>query len=291
MTPAHPTPASSATRDRSDKMFYVLGPCVIESGPTTLEIASEVARQTRPHRCYFKASFDKANRTRLDAFRGLGLSMGLQILGEAREASQLPVITDVHECWQVEKVAPHVDALQVPAFLCRQSSLLLEVGSCGLPVLIKKGQFLSATDMRHVADKVLSAGAPELWLCERGSTQAGKDLYVDMRNLCILREIANDTGARVVYDATHSVQHPGLCHGTGGHREYVLPLLRAAVAVGIDGVFAELHPAPETALCDADCQWPLSRLPELLQHTEVLDKARRALEVRGTGQVPNRQEA
>jgi len=252
-------------------LFLIAGPCVIESQDFAIETAKrikEIAEQVGLHVIY-KSSFDKANRTSISSFRGPQIDEGLDILAEVREVTGLPVLTDVHSAEQVEKVANVVDVLQTPAFLCRQTDLIQAVGACGKPVNIKKGQFLSPPEMKNVAEKALNAGGDgNVMVCERGASFGYNNLVVDMRSLSQMRE----TNCPVVFDATHSVQLPG-GQGTksGGQREFVPTLARAAVAVGISGLFMETHPNPDKALSDGPNAWPLDKLAGLLTHLKQLD--------------------
>ncbi len=215
----------------------------------------------------FKASFDKANRSNVKSYRGPGLEEGVHILGEVRKLG-IPVLTDIHESWQAEKVAPHVDILQIPAFLCRQTDLLLEAGKTGRVVNIKKGQFVSPNDFANAAEKVASTGNDKIILTERGSSFGYNNLVVDMRGLAIMA----DSGYPVVFDGTHSVQLPGAAgNGSGGQPQFIGPLARAAVAVGIAGLFLEVHEAPERALSDGANALKLALLPELLNRLRRID--------------------
>jgi 2-dehydro-3-deoxyphosphooctonate aldolase (KDO 8-P synthase) len=258
--------------------LLVAGPCVIEGDNVMLGVAEELARlQSRlglP--ICFKASFDKANRARLAAARGPGLEAGLRGLERVRSASGLPVLTDVHETTQVSATAQVADALQVPAFLSRQTDLLAAVGASGLPVNVKKGQWMAPETMAGAVEKVRSSGCTDLAVTERGTFFGYGDLVVDMRNFTRLREA---TGATVLFDATHAVQQPGLgvAGASGGAREQVPALLAAAAAAGADGFFLETHPDPARALSDGATQWPLDGLEELLERTlEIWHAGRRA---------------
>ncbi len=221
-----------------------------------------------------KASFDKANRSRLSAARGPGLQEGLRALERARTESGLPVLTDIHDPQQALPVAQVADALQIPAFLCRQTDLLIAAGRSGKPVNVKKGQWLDPEAMRGAVEKVRSAGAPEVAVTERGTFFGYGDLVVDMRNFSRLRSA---TGAPVIFDATHSVQQPGQgdAGSSGGQREFIPTLLAAAAAAGADGFFLETHPDPSAALSDSATQWPLERLAELVGQTlDIWGRAR-----------------
>jgi 2-dehydro-3-deoxyphosphooctonate aldolase (KDO 8-P synthase) len=245
-------------------LLVMSGPCVAESEALCLAIAAELkAVCARLGLGYvFKASYDKANRTSGGSFRGQGLEGGLAILRAVKQAHGVPIVTDVHEVAQVEAVAEVADILQIPAFLCRQTDLLLAAGRTGKVVNIKKGQFCAPGDMRHAVDKVRSTGNPRVLLTERGTTFGYHNLVVDMRALPIMR----GHGVPVIFDATHSVQLPGGQGGaSGGQREFVAPLLRAACAVGLDGLFLESHPNPAAALSDGPNSIPLAEMAELLR--------------------------
>jgi 2-dehydro-3-deoxyphosphooctonate aldolase (KDO 8-P synthase) len=240
----------------------------VEDDDTMLRIAERVASVGLRNdlAVCFKASFDKANRARIDAPRGPGLDAGLRSLERVRDATGLPVLTDVHDVAQVAAVASTVDALQIPAFLCRQTDLLVAAGRSGKPVNIKKGQWMQADGMVGAVEKVRSGGAREIAVTERGTFFGYGDLVVDHRNFALLREA---TGCPALYDATHSVQQPGRATGgaSGGLREHIPALLAAAAAAGADGFFLETHPDPDRALSDAATQWPLDRLEYLMERT------------------------
>ncbi len=246
------------------------GPCVIES----LDLCREVAAKAKadcdalglPY--VFKASFDKANRTSSGSFRGEGLTKGLEVLAAIKAEFGVPVVTDIHETWQVAPVAEVADILQIPAFLSRQTDLLLAAGESGRVVNVKKGQFLAPWDMKNVVEKIYGTGNKNLLLCERGASFGYNTLVVDMRSLPIMRAL----GCPVVFDATHSVQQPG-GQGTtsGGQREFIPPLLRAAVAAGVDALFLEVHPDPAHALSDAATMLPLDKLRGLLETAKAID--------------------
>ena len=251
-------------------LFLIAGPCVIESEGLVLEIAGTIKEITEalgiPY--VFKASYDKANRTSSKSFRGPGLEQGLRILEKVRAELNLPVLTDVHEDTPLDEVAAVVDVLQTPAFLCRQTNFIQAVARQGRPVNIKKGQFLAPWDMQNVVQKAREAGNDQIMVCERGVSFGYNTLVSDMRGLAIMR----DTGCPVVYDATHSVQQPGgQGASSGGQREFVPVLARAAVASGIAGLFMETHPNPEQALSDGPNSWPLGRLRELLETLQQID--------------------
>jgi 2-dehydro-3-deoxyphosphooctonate aldolase (KDO 8-P synthase) len=251
-------------------LFLIAGPCVIESETLVHEVAGRLAEITAALSMplVFKASFDKANRSSGTSFRGPGLQQGLKVLQSVQRQFRLPVLTDVHEDTPIEEVAAVVDVLQTPAFLCRQTNFILRVAGAGRPVNIKKGQFLSPWEMQNVVDKARSAGNAQIMVCERGASFGYQNLVSDMRSLAIMRS----TGAPVVFDATHSVQLPGAQGGSsGGQREFVPVLARAAVAAGVAGVFMETHPRPEQALSDGPNAWPLGRMASLLETLQRLD--------------------
>ena len=243
--------------------FLIAGPCVIESEQLVLETAGMMKEITTelgiPY--IFKASFDKANRTSSSSYRGPGMEEGLRILQQVKTQLGLPVITDVHEDTPLDEVAAVVDVMQTPAFLCRQTNFIQNVARCGLPVNIKKGQFLAPWDMVNVVNKARETGNEHIMVCERGVSFGYNNLVSDMRALAVMRE----TGCPVVFDATHSVQLPGGQGGSsGGQREHVPVLARAALAVGIAGLFMETHPNPEKALSDGPNSWPLQKMKTLL---------------------------
>jgi 2-dehydro-3-deoxyphosphooctonate aldolase (KDO 8-P synthase) len=256
--------------------FLIAGPCVIEGGDMLARVADVLARIERDLGIpvCLKASFDKANRSRLAAGRGPGIDEGLRALERARASSGLPVLTDIHEVQHAGAVAEVVDVLQIPAFLCRQTDLLIAAGRTGKPVNVKKGQWMPPEGMRGAVEKVRSSGASEVAVTERGTFFGYGDLVVDMRNFARLRQA---TGAAVIFDATHSVQQPGQgeAGASGGQREFIPPLLAAAAAAGADGFFLETHPDPERALSDAATQWPLNQMAELVGQTlEIWGRAR-----------------
>ena len=251
--------------------FLIAGPCVIESMQLQLDTAGTLKEITGELGIpfIFKSSFDKANRTSGSAFRGPGLDEGLKVLDEVKRQLQVPVLTDVHEYTPMDEVAAVVDVLQTPAFLCRQTDFIQKVASAGRPVNIKKGQFLSPWEMKHVADKALATGNRDIMVCERGASFGYNNLVSDMRSLAVMR----DTGCPVVFDATHSVQLPGGAGGkSGGQREFVPVLSRAAMAVGISGIFMETHPRPEEALSDGPNAWPLPKMRALLETLMAIDE-------------------
>jgi 2-dehydro-3-deoxyphosphooctonate aldolase (KDO 8-P synthase) len=252
--------------------FLIAGPCVIESEALVLDVAGRLKEMTDrlgiPF--IFKASFDKANRSSRDSFRGPGLDAGLKALSQVRERIGVPVLTDVHEDTPLGEVAAVVDVLQTPAFLCRQTNFIVAACSQGKPVNIKKGQFLSPWEMQNVVDKARSTGNAQIMVCERGFSFGYNNLVSDMRALAIMR----DTGCPVVFDATHSVQLPGGKGSvSGGQREFVPVLARAAIAAGVAGIFMETHPDPAKALSDGPNAWPLDRMASLLATLKELDAA------------------
>ena len=256
-------------------LFLIAGPCVIESAALVQEVAGQLREITRALKVpfIFKASFDKANRSSAKSFRGPGVAAGLKILESVRREFGCPVLTDVHEDTPIEEVASVVDVLQTPAFLCRQTNFILRVCAAGRPVNIKKGQFLSPWEMSNVVEKARSTGNPSIMVCERGFSFGYNNLITDMRALAIMRA----TGCPVVFDATHSVQLPGgQGASSGGQREFVPVLARAAVAAGVAGLFMETHPRPEQALSDGPNAWPLSRVASLLATLVELDRIAKA---------------
>jgi len=230
----------------------------------------------RQRRIVFKASWDKANRTQLDAFRGPGLQEGLRLLERVRAETELEVLTDVHRPEDVAAVAEVADLVQVPAFLCRQTDLIVAVASCGRPMLLKKGQFLSPGDLGFVYEKAVRSGAASVWLTERGTSFGYGDLVVDMRGLVTLRALAQRPTDGVVFDATHSLQRPGQGGETGGDRRFLGALARAAVAVGVDALFAEVHPDPEHAASDRATQLPLDAADDFVAKLSAFDEACRS---------------
>jgi 2-dehydro-3-deoxyphosphooctonate aldolase (KDO 8-P synthase) len=260
----------------SGQLFLIAGPCVIESEAHALKMAEAIAQVARAKNLpyIFKASYDKANRTSIKSFRGPGLEVGLRILRKIAEKVKIPVLTDVHEAADVPRVAEAVDVLQIPAFLCRQTDLLLAAGKSGRAVNIKKGQFLSPWDMRHAVEKVREAGGERVFLTERGASFGYNNLVVDMRSLAIMRKFAP-----VVFDATHSVQLPSASTNgesptvSGGQPEFIPLLLRAAVAAGVDGVFMEVHDNPACAKSDGANALDLKLLPQVLDQLMALQRA------------------
>ncbi|MCO6411116.1 MAG: 3-deoxy-8-phosphooctulonate synthase [Thiogranum sp.] len=252
--------------------FLIAGPCVIESEELALSTASDLKQITAELGIPFiyKSSFDKANRSSGTSFRGPGMEAGLQILQKVKDQLGVPVLTDVHEDTPLDEVASVVDVLQTPAFLCRQTNFIQNVARTGKPVNIKKGQFLAPWDMKNVVDKARAVGNDQIMVCERGVSFGYNNLVSDMRSLAAMR----DTGAPVVFDATHSVQLPGgQGSASGGQREYVPVLARAAIAAGVSGLFMETHPNPEKALSDGPNAWPLAQMKELLELLQLLDRA------------------
>jgi 2-dehydro-3-deoxyphosphooctonate aldolase (KDO 8-P synthase) len=252
--------------------FLIAGPCVVESESLVLDVAGRLKEMTGALGIpfVFKASYDKANRSSRASFRGHGLEAGLKALAKVREQIGVPVLTDVHEDSPLGEVAAVVDVLQTPAFLCRQTNFIVGVCSQGKPVNIKKGQFLSPWEMQNVVDKARSTGNGEIMVCERGFSFGYNNLVSDMRSLAVMRT----TGCPVVFDATHSVQLPGgKGDASGGQREFIPVLARAAVAAGIAGLFMETHPDPAKALSDGPNAWPLGRMAALLATLKELDQA------------------
>jgi len=256
--------------DLEHPLLIIAGPCVIESRQLALDVAGKLKEITDnlgiPY--IFKSSFDKANRTSVDSYRGPGLEQGLKILSSVRDQIHVPVLTDIHEYTPLSEVAAVVDVLQTPAMLCRQTDFIQKVAALGKPVNLKKGQFLAPWDMFHVVQKARATGNHQLMVCERGACFGYNNLVSDMRSLIIMRQ----TGCPVIFDATHSVQLPG---GAGtqssGQSEFVAPLARAAVAAGICGIFMETHPKPSAALSDGPNSVPLQQMPLLLEQLKMLD--------------------
>jgi len=251
--------------------FLIAGPCVIESEEMTMRTAEalKVISEELGIFLIYKSSFDKANRSSASSYRGPGIEEGLRILEKARTTYDVPVITDVHEDTPLDEVASVVSVLQTPAFLCRQTNFIQNVARLGLPVNIKKGQFLAPWDMRHVVEKAEGTGNSQIMVCERGASFGYNNLVSDMRAIPVLRQ----TGCPVVFDATHSVQLPGgQGEKSGGQREMVPTLAKAAIAAGVQGVFMETHPDPEQALSDGPNSWPLDQLAELLKLLREIDR-------------------
>lgn len=250
--------------------FLIAGPCVIESEQFAIDTAAELTEITKALNIPFiyKSSFDKANRTSVNSFRGVGVEKGLQILASVKKTCQVPVLTDVHEDTPLEEVATVIDVLQTPAFLCRQTNYMQRVAQLGLPVNIKKGQFLSPWEMKHVVEKVKRTGNENIMVCERGASFGYNNLVSDMRSLAVMRE----TQCPVVFDATHSVQLPGGGDGkSSGQRQFVPVLARAAIAAGVAGLFMETHPNPDQAPSDGPNMWPLGQLRQLLESLKAID--------------------
>lgn len=256
-------------------LFVLAGPCVVESEQMALDTAGILKEITSNLNINFiyKSSIAKANRTSHLSYQGLGFTKALQILAKVKQQIKVPIITDVHEDTPIAEVAAVVDILQIPAFLCRQTNFVQKVAAYKLPVNIKKGQFLAPWDMKHVVAKAREVGNEQIMVCERGVSFGYNNLISDMRSLAIMQ----DTGCPVIFDATHSVQLPGgqgIC--SGGQREFVPVLAKAAVAVGVAGVFMETHPYPEQALCDGANSWPLAQMPELLAKLQQIDQVVKA---------------
>ena len=252
--------------------FLIAGPCVVESEQLQVDVAGQLKEITGALGIpfIFKSSFDKANRTSMSSFRGPGMEEGLRVLAEVKRQLGVPVLTDVHEYTPMDEVASVVDVLQTPAFLVRQTDFITKVCAAGKPVNIKKGQFLSPWDMKPVVEKAKSTGNQQIMVCERGASFGYNNLVSDMRSLAVMRE----TGCPVVFDATHSVQLPGgQGSSSGGQREFVPVLARAAIAVGVSGVFMETHPDPSKALSDGPNAWPLGKMRALLETMKELDAA------------------
>ena len=252
-------------------LFLIAGPCVVESEEMAMDSAGKLKEITRKLGIPFiyKSSYDKANRTSHTSYRGPGIEKGLEILGKVKNKIGVPVLTDVHEDSPLNEVASVVDVLQTPAFLCRQTNFIQNVARQGLPVNIKKGQFLAPWDMGNVVDKARATGNEQIMVCERGTSFGYNYLVSDMRALVVMRE----TGCPVVFDATHSVQMPGgQGNRSGGQREFIPTLARAAVAVGVAGLFMETHPQPEKALSDGPNSWPLDKMAELLETLKEIDE-------------------
>ena len=265
--------------------FLIAGPDTLESEGLAVDTAGRLAEITRslgiPY--IFKGSFDKANRSSHESYRGPGVEEGLRILAEVQTQAGVPVLTDVHEDTPLGEVASVVDVIQTPAFLCRQTNFMQAVARQGKPVNVKKGQFMAPHDMANVANKMRAVGNEQLLLCERGYSFGYHNLVVDMRGLAIMRS----SGCPVVFDATHSVQLPGgQGHSSGGEREFIPVLARAAVGAGVSGVFMETHPDPDNALCDGPNSWPLALMPALLQSLKAIDDA-----VKGAGLIETTQGA
>jgi len=257
--------------DSSKPFTLIAGPCAIENEKMVLETAEKIKDicDKLGINYIFKSSFDKANRSSIYSNRGVGLEDGLAILKKVRDSLNIPIITDVHESWQCGPVGEIVDVIQIPAFLCRQSDLLAAAAKTGKAINVKKGQFLAPWDMGNVVKKLEESGSTKIMLCERGTTFGYNNLVVDMTSLIEMRKF----GYPIVFDATHSVQKPGgQGHSTGGNREYVPPLMRAAVAVGVDAIFAEVHPDPDHAISDGPNQLRLDQFESILSSALNIDK-------------------
>lgn len=252
-------------------LFLIAGPCVIESEHMALATAEQLKKISEELNIplIYKSSFDKANRTSSSSYRGPGMAEGLRILQKVKDQLDLPLLTDVHEDSPLDEIAEVVDVLQTPAFLCRQTNFIQKVAKTGMPINIKKGQFLAPWDMKNVMDKAREMGNQQIMACERGVSFGYNNLVSDMRSLAVMRE----TGAPVVYDATHSVQQPGGLGGcSGGNREFVPVLARAAVASGVSGLFMETHPDPDKALSDGPNSWPLDKMSDLIKILMDIDQ-------------------
>ncbi|MFH0898197.1 MAG: 3-deoxy-8-phosphooctulonate synthase [bacterium] len=257
-------------QNNSEPLFFILGPCVIESKDHVLKMAEALKKLSEKLKFnfIFKSSFDKANRTSLQNYRGQSIDEGLKILEQVKKEFAIPAVTDIHETWQAQPVADVVDVLQIPAFLCRQTDLLIAAGKTGKIVHVKKGQFLDPEKMETIIKKISSTGNENIWLCERGYSFGYNNLVVDQRNFPIMKR----TGKPVVFDATHSVQRPGgLGDTTGGDRQFISTLAAAAVVHGIAGIFMEVHDHPEKAPCDGPNMVRLSQLEDILRYLINLD--------------------
>lgn len=252
-----------------EKFLLIAGPCAIESREICFEVAEvlkDIQEKNPEIRVVFKSSFDKANRSSIKSFRGVGLDKGLQILSEVKQKFNLPVLTDIHESYQAKPVGEVVDIIQIPAFLCRQTDLLVAAAETGREVNVKKGQFLAPWDTKNIVEKLKHAGAKKFYLTERGTTFGYNNLVVDFRSLPIMRQYAP-----VIFDATHSVQLPGGAgNQSSGNREFIYPLAKASVSVGVDGLFFEVHPDPEKALSDRATQIKLSDFPKIVDNLLTL---------------------
>ena len=254
----------------TERFTLIAGPCVIESEELVMEVAGKLKEITDRLgiNFVFKSSFDKANRSSIHGYRGPGIEEGLRILKKVKDTYNVPVVTDVHEAWQCEKLAEVVDIIQIPAFLCRQTDLLIAAAATGLPVNVKKGQFLAPWDMKNVVTKMEESGNKNVMLCERGSTFGYNNMVVDMRAFMEMRQF----GYPVVFDVTHAVQKPGgNGDSTGGNREYVYPLMRAGLAIGVDAIFAEVHPNPDCAKSDGPNMLKLDDVEEILKMAIKID--------------------
>lgn len=250
--------------------FLIAGPCVIESAAIAMQTAEQLKRCCEDLGIFliYKSSFDKANRSSVESYRGPGIAKGLEILAKVKQEFNLPILTDVHEDTPLDELSEVVDVLQTPAFLCRQTNFIQAVARLGKPVNIKKGQFLSPWEMQHVVLKAKATGNQDIMVCERGASFGYNNLVADMRSIAVMR----NTNCPVVFDATHSVQLPGAAGGaSGGQREFVPVLARAAIAAGVAGLFMETHPEPAKALSDGPNSWPLALMPKLLRQLKSLD--------------------
>jgi 2-dehydro-3-deoxyphosphooctonate aldolase (KDO 8-P synthase) len=254
------------------KLIFIAGPCVIEDKKMTLEIASFLKDLTSryPIKFIFKASFDKANRTSLKSFRGPGLAQGIKILEEVKNKLKIPILSDVHDVSQIKCLKGILDVIQIPAFLCRQTDLILAAARTGKVINIKKGQFIAPGDVKYIIDKVKSTGNKKIYLTERGSCFGYNNLVVDFRSFLVMKKF----GYPVIFDSTHSLQRPSAAGGiSGGDREFIEPLSLAAIACGVDGIFMEVHPVPGKALSDKHTSYPLGRVETLLKRIIKLREA------------------
>ncbi len=259
-----------------EPLALIAGPCVIESAELAIEVALRLKAvgESLGVGVIYKSSYDKANRTSIESFRGPGLAEGLEVLRRVKEETGLPVLSDVHSLEEVEPAAQVLDCIQIPAFLCRQTDLVISAAATGKPVNIKKGQFLAPWDVEHVVEKIRSQGNEDILLTERGTAFGYSTLVADMRGLAIMRSL----GYPVVFDVTHAVQLPGAQGGSsGGERRFIPHLARAAAAAGCDALFLEVHPNPEKALCDGPNQWPLEELSALLEPVLASDRVVRGV--------------
>ncbi len=267
--------ADKFTVGDESSLFFILGPCVIETEYITMKTAERIAeiREKLKINVIFKSSYDKANRSSIKSFRGPGILMGLEILQKVKETFDMPVLSDVHKEEEIKLAEKILDVIQIPAFLCRQTDLVVRAGQSEKPINVKKGQFMAPWDMANVKEKILSTGNYKMMFTERGTTFGYNNLVVDMRSIPIMKRL----GVPVVFDATHSVQLPGgLGHASGGQREFIEPLAKAAVAAGAEGVFMEVHPEPEKALCDGPNSLKLDDLEELIKKLMDIFEATRS---------------
>ncbi len=268
---SHPVAIEGFSVGQGHPLLVIAGPCVIESPALIESLASFLKAETSRLglNLIFKASYDKANRTSIKSFRGPGLQAGLEMLATVRREIGVPIISDVHALSEVEVAARVLDVIQIPAFLCRQTDLIQAVAGTGKVINIKKGQFISPWDIEHIIEKITAAGGDKIVITERGTSFGYNNLVVDMRSLPIMRSF----GYPVIFDATHSVQLPGGGRGSsGGDSRFIAPLARAAVAAGVDGVFMEVHPKPQEALCDGPNSLPQDQLPALLRQLQDIDR-------------------